>query len=646
MKIDYAELLNAEQCEAATAKDGPLLVLAAAGTGKTRTLVYRVAYLMERGVDPENILLLTFTNRAASEMLERAREISGGSVGNLWSGTFHHICNRFLRRFSHKLGYKPWFRILDQDDSRALIDSCIKECVKDVKEFPKKDVVGGWISSAANSETEIEEIIEEAPALPLDLRGEALEVVTLYVKRKREMDVMDFDDLLVNGLRLLTECADVRTLYQQQFKHVLVDEYQDTNRLQAKIVDILAAGYKNVMAVGDDFQCIYSWRGADFKNIMNFPDRWPGCTIVKLEQNYRSVPEILSVANESIKGNPEQFQKTLRPTRAPKNKPQVYFLRDGDEQARGVLSMIRRYQEDGYKLSDMVVLYRAHFHSIELQLTLGRNGIPYSITSGISVFEQAHIKDVLALLQLITNHRDFIAFTRLICLLSGVGKKTSERLWAKLGHSFELGDAAQRATLLKNLRPAALREWGKVDAFLSDIYGRGVAEVAREVIDGFCEAFYTDYLNLTYDNADKREEDIEELTVQIASSPKLEDFLQEVALLTNVDHQFDKDARSNADKIHLSTIHQAKGLEWPVVFVVWVVEGMFPSARAIGENEDDREERRLFYVAVTRAQNELVLMSPRMRRLYDGGVMPCDASRFIMEIRPELMRTHHGTPYY
>ncbi|MDD2598248.1 MAG: UvrD-helicase domain-containing protein [Kiritimatiellae bacterium] len=644
--IDYAELLNAEQCEAATAKDGPLLVLAAAGTGKTRTLVYRVAYLMERGVDPENILLLTFTNRAANEMIERARAIAGGNVGALWSGTFHHICNRFLRRFCHKLGYKPWFRILDQDDSRTLIDSCIKECVKDVKEFPKKDVVGGWISEAANSEAEIEEVVEAAAALPVDLRGEAVEVVKLYIQRKREMEVMDFDDLLVNGLRLLTECADVRALYQQQFQHVLVDEYQDTNRLQAKIVDILAAGYKNVMAVGDDFQCIYSWRGADFKNIMNFPNRWPGCAIVKLEQNYRSVPEILSVANESIKGNPDQFQKTLRPTRASKNKPQVFFLRDGNEQAGGVLSMIHRYQDDGYKLRDMVVLYRAHFHSIELQLTLGRNGIPYSITSGISVFEQAHIKDVLALLQLIVNQRDFIAFTRLLCLLSGVGTKTSERLWEKLGHSFQLGDPVQRATLMKNLRPAALRQWAPIDAFLTQIYDQGLAEQGRAAIEGFCDAFYTEYLNLTYENADKRGEDIEELTVQIASAPKLEDFLQEVALLTNVDHQFDKNARSSEDKIHLSTIHQAKGLEWPVVFVIWVVEGMFPSARAIGDCEDDREERRLFYVAVTRAQNELVLMSPRMRRLYDGGVMPCDVSRFIKEIRPELMRTRHGMPYY
>jgi len=644
--IDFKELLNEEQYQAATAGDGPLLVLAAAGTGKTRTLVYRVAYLIEKGVDPENILLLTFTNRAAMEMIERARHLTGGGVGTLWSGTFHHVCNRFLRRFGHRLGYKPWFRILDQDDSRSLIDSCIKECISDVKEFPKKDVISSLISKAANSEVDLEELIEEAGGIPVDMKEDVVDVINLYGHRKREMEVMDFDDLLVNGLHLLTDCPDVRSCYQEQFHHVLVDEYQDTNMLQAEIVDILADGNKNVMAVGDDSQCIYSWRGADFKNIMNFPDRWPGCKMVKLEQNYRSIPEILDVANASIKGNPEQFEKTLRPTRPSRNKPQVYFVRDGDEQSRGVLSMIRRYQEDGYKLKDMVVLYRAHFHSIEMQLTLGRSGIPYSITSGISVFEQAHIKDVLSLLQLIVNKSDFIAFSRLICLMSGVGKKTADRLWNKLGRSFEPGNPEQRELLLKSLRPAALKQWQEIDKFLEFIYAQSISEIGSEVINGFCEAFYTEYLSRTYENADKREDDIEELSIQIMNSSKLEDFLHEVALLTNVDHQFDKDSRDNLDKIHLSTVHQAKGLEWPVVFIVWVAEEMFPSARAIGENEDDREERRLFYVAVTRAQNELVLLSPRMRRLRDGGSFPCTASRFIQEIPAELFRTRHGFGYY
>lgn len=644
--IDFENLLNEEQHAAATAGDGPLLVLAAAGTGKTRTLVYRVAYLIEKGVSPENILLLTFTNRAAMEMIERARQLSGGSVGSLWSGTFHHVCNRFLRRFAHRLDYKPWFRIMDQDDAYSLIDSCIKECVTDKKEFPKKGVVAGWISRAANSEIDVKEVVEEGHGLSDEMQFEAVEVAAMYQQRKREMDVMDFDDLLINGLRLLKECPDVREFYQEQFQHILVDEYQDTNMLQAKIVDILASKNRNVMAVGDDFQCIYSWRGADFRNIMDFPERWPECQIVKLEQNYRSTPQILEVANASIKGNPEQFQKTLRPTRNPRAKPKLFHLRDGDEQAMGVLSMIRRFQEEGYNLRDIVILYRAHFHSIELQMMLGRNGIPYSITSGISVFEQAHIKDTLSLLQLIVNKNDYLAFDRLICLLRGVGKVTAERLWKKLGGRFDLADAAQRTTLLDALRPAARKQWEKIDGFLEEIYEKGTSESAAPVIEGFCEAFYTEYLYRTYENAEKREEDIEELALQIMSSPTVEDFLQEVALLTNIDHQFDRDSRDDADKIHLSTVHQAKGLEWPVVFIVWAAEGMFPSSRAIGENEDDREERRLFYVAVTRAQNELVLLAPRQRRMRDGGVLFCKPSRFVMEVPQELMNVRRGFQYY
>jgi DNA helicase II / ATP-dependent DNA helicase PcrA len=644
--IDFKELLNREQYDAATAGEGPLLVLAAAGSGKTRTLVYRVAYLMKGGVAPDNILLLTFTNRAAREMLERARDLAGGSVGELWSGTFHHVCNRMLRRYAHRLDYNRGFRIIDQDDSYSMIDSCIKECVQDKKEFPKKGVVAGWISRAANSAIDIQDVVAKIVGLSDDMRQEALDVAKLYEKRKLDMGVMDFDDLLVNGLRLLNECGDVRDFYQQQFHHVLVDEYQDTNLLQAQIVDLLGARHRNVMAVGDDFQCIYSWRGADFKNIMDFPERWSDCRIVRLEQNYRSTPQILEVANASIKGNPEQFQKILRPTRKARVKPRLYYLRDGDHQAMSVMSMMRTYQDEGYELRDMVILYRAHFHSIELQMMLGRNGIPYSITSGISVFEQAHIKDVLALLQLIINRNDYISFNRLLGLLNGVGTKTAEKMWRQLGNCCELGDASQRKLLCEKLRPAAREQWIKIESFLTEVYESGQSESAAVVIKRFCDVFYKDYLYLNYENAEKREEDIDELMLQIMKVGKLEDFLQEVALLTNADHQFDRDSRMGEDRVHLSTIHQAKGLEWAVVFIIWTCEGMFPSARAIGENENDREERRLFYVAVTRAKNELNIFVPRQRRMPDGGVFPCQASRFVNEVPAELLNVRHGFSCY
>jgi DNA helicase-2/ATP-dependent DNA helicase PcrA len=643
---DYSKLLNEEQREAATAGEGPLLVLAAAGTGKTRTLVYRVAYLVERGERPDSLLLLTFTNRAAREMLERAKEVAGDAVGNLLSGTFHHVCNRFLRRFGDRLGYPNDFTILDRDDALSLVDHCIKDAVSNRKEFPKKEVMASLIGSAANRACDIEDVLEQTVN---ELRVDPMEIVkvaNLYAERKRAMGAMDFDDLLVNGLRLLVEHEPVRAFYQNRFRHVLVDEYQDTNLLQAKMVDILAAASRNVMAVGDDFQCIYSWRGADFRNIMEFPKRWEGCRIVKLEQNYRSVPEVLEVANACIKGNPEQFQKTLRPTRKPRSKPQVYFVRDGDEQARAVLELIRRYREDGYNLRDMAVLYRAHFHSIELQMMLGRARLPFVITSGIGVFEQAHVKDVVAFLRVCESRSDRMAFGRLLGMLSGVGEGTVEKLWVKLGGQFDTRDERQRRLLAESLKPAARGQWQEIDRLLEEYHRERLSAAGGEAVQRFCDVFYHLYLAKAYDNAEKREEDIRELALQIGRSEGgVAGFLQEVALLTNVDHEYDKMAREHADMLHLSTVHQAKGLEWPVVFVVWASEGMFPSSRSMGESENDAEERRLFYVAVTRAKDELVLCAPEMRRTRDGGVFFCRPSRFIKELPRGLTRERYGARF-
>lgn len=644
---DYLKLLNEEQCAAATAGDGPLLVLAAAGTGKTRTLVYRVSYLVERGETPDSLLLLTFTNRAAREMLERAKEVAGDAVGNLWSGTFHHVCNRFLRRFGDRLGYRNDFAILDRDDSRTLIDQCIKDTVRNKKDFPKKDVVGSLIGEAANRACDIEDVLERVLD---DLKVDPMEIVrvaNLYTERKRAMDAMDFDDLLVNGLRLLTEHEPVRAFYQGKFRHVLVDEYQDTNLLQAKMVDILAAESRNVMAVGDDFQCIYSWRGADFKNIMEFPKRWEGCRIVKLEQNYRSVPEVLEVANACIRGNPQQFQKTLRPTRKARNKPLVCMVRDGEEQALTLLEMIRRYQEDGYRLSDMAVLYRAHFHSIELQIMLGRSRLPFVITSGIGVFEQAHVKDVVAFLRVCEYATDQMAFARLLGMLGGVGEKTVASLWEKLGGRFDTRDEEQRKRLSAALKPSARGQWQEIDRLFGEYHAEQLGRKGGEAIQRFCDVFYHTYLARAYENGDKREEDIRELALQVARSEGgISGFLQEVALLTNIDHEYDKMAREHADMIHLSTVHQAKGLEWPVVFVIWASEGMFPSGRSLGDAEDDAEERRLFYVAVTRAKDELVLCAPEMRRTRDGGVFFCRPSRFIKELPRGLTRERYGSRRY
>ncbi|MCL1920141.1 MAG: ATP-dependent helicase [Kiritimatiellaeota bacterium] len=641
--IDYTKLLNAEQCAAATAGDGPLLVLAAAGTGKTRTLVYRVTYLVEQGLPPDALLLLTFTNRAAREMLERAKEVAGSSVGYLWSGTFHHVCNRILRRHAERLGYRNDFAILDRDDSLSLINACVKDLGFKHKDFPKKEVVAAFIGKAANRAVTVADVLTDYASELLVEPGEIIRVADCYAERKRAESMMDFDDLLVNGLRLLCEHENVRAYYQEKFRHILVDEYQDTNLLQAKMVDILAGHHRNIMVVGDDMQCIYTWRGADFKNIREFPARWPGCRIIKLEQNYRSVPEVLEVANACVRGVPEDFKKQLRATRKPRSKPRVLMLRDGDEQAQSIITLVRRYLDDGYKLSDMAVLYRAHFHSIELQMNLGRTRLPYVITSGVGVFEQAHVKDVLSFLRVCENPRDYMGFTRLMGMLNGIGEKTVEALWTKLGGSFETRSPQVREALSAVLRPAARGQWQGIDRLFAEYHAEGLGAKGAEAIERFLDAFYHTHLYKAYENPEKREEDIHELALQVgAVKGGVAAFLQEVALLTNVDHEYAQMEKNDEPMLHLSTVHQAKGLEWKIVFVIWLAEGMFPSSRSLGEAENDEEERRLFYVAVTRAKDELVLCSPNVRRMRDGGVFFCKPSRFIKEIPGDLVRESYG----
>jgi DNA helicase-2/ATP-dependent DNA helicase PcrA len=640
--IEYHKLLNPEQLAAATAGDGPLLVLAAAGTGKTRTLVYRVAYLVEQGLRPDSLLLLTFTNRAAREMIDRAEEVVGNLTGGIWSGTFHHVCNRFLRRSADRIGFKHDFVILDRDDAGSMVDECVKSLRLKRKEFPKRDVLLGIFSQAANRAAAVSDLIEgafkELDVDPMDI----VRVHQAYEARKHDLGAMDFDDLLVNGLRLLREHEDLCRQYQERFLHILVDEYQDTNLLQAQLVDLLGVGRRNVMVVGDDFQCIYGWRGADFRNIMEFPKRYPGCRIVKLERNYRSVPEILDVANACIAGNPDQFQKTLRPTRPARGKPRAILLRDGDEQAKTVVRLLRRHLEEGFKLRQIAVLYRAHFHSIELQMELARAGIPYTITSGVGVFEQAHVKDVLAFLRVCAHPRDRVAFERLLGMLYGVGPKAIEGYWARLGGVFDSRDARQREALRGMMKPSARADWEIVDRLLAEYHAENLSVNGGEIVNRFFDRFLHAYLQRAYENAEKRADDIQELSVQILQSPDVPAFLSEVALLTNVDHQYARQTRDSDDRLQLSTVHQAKGLEWPVVFVIWVAEGMFPSGRTLGEAGDDAEERRLFYVAVTRAKDELCLCAPEMRRTREGGVFFCKPSRFIKELPKGLLRESYG----
>lgn len=643
-RIDYAAELNAEQQAAVTAPDGPVLVIAAAGTGKTRTLVYRVAYLVEGGHDPNSILLLTFTNRAAHEMLERARGLVGGAVSGLWGGTFHHMANRLLRRHAAAVGYQSDYTILDSDDARRLVRHCSQELKLTDKHFPKPDVLLGLYGLAASTERPVVALAEERFAYSKVEPDDIVAVHDAYEKRKRRLNAMDFDDLLTNGLRLLTDNPDLCERYRQQFGHILVDEYQDTNTVQAHWVDLLTGPGGNVLVVGDDFQSIYSWRGADYRNIISFPERYPNAHVYYLVTNYRSVPEILQMANACIAGNPKQFQKTLQAVRDPYERPNYVELHDGHDQANFIIEEARRLRMEGYRYSEMVVLYRAHYHAMELQMALSRDqSVPYVITSGIRFFEQGHIKDVCALLRLLANPGDELAFQRLCCLWKRLGPKTALRIWNGLGGRCDLRKDATRERVAKGLPAPAREGWNTVEMIAADFDRDELAKDPGEIIHRFLAGFYEDYARETFENADRRLEDLNELMRYTTNFPTLDAFLSEMALQTNLDAEAEIAAQQQDDVLRLSTIHQAKGLEWKVVFLCWVADGMFPAMRAVNESEEGlAEERRLFYVALTRAKDALYLCVPRQRRARDGSPQYLTPSTFLQELAPDLMSRRRG----
>jgi len=636
---DFSKLLNPEQCAAATAGEGPLLVLAAAGTGKTRTLVHRVAYLVENGIPAERILLLTFTNRAAKEMLERARKVVGPDVEGIWSGTFHSICARILRRFGSLIGYDSRFQILDEEDKKKLVGEIIKATVKDPKDFPKKEIVAKMISESVNEQKPVGAIAARWSTKAAGFEPEEIVAIAQkYDARKRELGSMDFDDLLVNALELLKTQNRVREILQDRFLHVLVDEYQDTNGLQAEFTDIIAAKHRNIMAVGDDFQCIYTWRGARIENIMDFPSRWQGCRTVKLERNYRSLAGILDVANSVMKDAHGQFDKTLRPVRTSGgDKPTLCTVYDGKAQAQEIVRLVADARSRGYRYSDMAVLYRSHFQSVDVQMALTRLKVPFRITSGVGIFEQIHVKDVLAYLRLLVNPKDELSFLRFATLLPGIGDAGAKKYWERLGRSFSPLAKTDRDSLASMFGAKAKVVWPAIDRCLENAPARLAANAAGELVEDFAKFFYADYASSEWEaqEAADRLNDVHELAAQIADAAGgLEGFLADVALLTNLD------ARRNdpsTDKMTLSTIHQAKGMEWPIVFVPWCTEGLFPSSKAVEEGRID-EERRLFYVVVTRAKDELTLFSPKVRKMADGGMFPVDNSCFVREIPPALLQ--------
>jgi len=655
--VDYAAELNEQQLAAVTAPPGPILVIAGAGSGKTRTLTYRVAYLLENGIDPRNILLLTFTNKAAREMLGRVANLLPVDASGLWGGTFHSVGNRILRRHGGALGYSSGFTIIDREDQKDLIDTVVASAGIDPKEirFPKGDVLAEIFSFVVNTEKPLEELLAEKFPYFLPLLDKIQDVHERYEKKKKATNSVDFDDLLQKTLSMFQQHERIAEVYRRQFQFILVDEYQDTNKIQADLVDLLARDQRNVMVVGDDAQSIYSWRGANFQNILEFPKRYPDAQVFKIEMNYRSVPEILEAANAAIAANVQQFRKHLSATRESKAlKPALVALNNGAEQAQFVAQRILELRDENVDLNDIAVLYRAHYHAVELQLELSRRGVPYQITSGIRFFEQAHIKDVTSFIRFVANPRDEVAFNRMVKLLPGIGNRTAENLWREWeklivaagvdhGSENESPPAGVNAPgyserlLAMNVLAKSKKMWTQLAHTLDEIAPGGQPNPPSEMITSIVEAIYDDYAKVNFTNYELRREDLDQLAVFARQFKDVHEFLAQLALISNVDAEATPTQGADKEAVNLSTVHQAKGLEFHTVFVIWLTDGMFPSSRSLNTRDALEEERRLFYVAITRARDELYLTYPQMRLSGGYGDVFQRPSRFLQEIPNELL---------
>ncbi len=655
----YREELNEEQFRVVTAKPGAALVVAGAGTGKTRTITYRVAYLIEQGVSPQRILLATFTNRAAREMLRRVEQLTGSqNVHKIWGGTFHRIANLILRRHAVSIGYANNYSILDAEDAKDLINVAIDETRVDTKSkrFPKAEVIQDIISFANNTDQPIADVIIRKYPYFEPLSGQIRLIDMHFQESKRQRNVMDYDDLLLNWKRLLLERPEIAEVYAEQFQHILVDEYQDTNKLQAELIDLMAVKHRNVMIVGDDAQSIFAWRGAEFTNIYEFPKRYPDAATYKLETNYRSTPEILGLANTSIAHNRRQFPKMLKAVKKSRGfAPALIPCSDVEQQSAFIASRILELRDEGTSLEDIAVLYRSHYHCLELQLELTRRNIPYRVQSGVRFFEQAHIKDVISYLKIIVNPRDELAWKRVLKLIPGVGPATASKIYANFRFGNTDHDADQesvaisdRQSLTANLvappRLQAKPQWQDFVSLFEKLVSDENRDRPAKQIELILTSGYEQYLTETFENAEMRAEDIRQLALYSSRYESTEAFLSELALLST--ERFKEPTPISAEDVveggepdellTLSSVHQAKGAEWKVVFMIWTAEGKFPSPRSLREIDSEEEERRLWYVALTRAKEELYLTYPLMIVDYNRQTVLQKPSRFIHECPPVM----------
>lgn len=605
--IDYKEELNPSQYEAAVSHKGPLLVLAGAGSGKTRTLVFRVARMVEEGIDPASILLLTFTRRAAEEMLQRVEALLGSRCDRVTGGTFHSFANTILRRYAQLLGFANAFTILDRSDSEDVINLIRSRMGLDKKErrFPRKQTILEILSLAANKTCGVAAVLDEQFPHLFDELDELGQIADYYRDYKRERSLLDYDDLLSYLRELLRGHPELAERLSRTFHYIMVDEYQDTNRLQADIVRLLAHSHDNVMAVGDDAQSIYSFRGATVRNIFEFPDLFPGTKVIKLEENYRSTQPILDLSNEIILQAKESYTKNLFTRREAGIRPVLVEADSERYQSRFVGQKILELHESGVPLPEIAVLFRSSFHSFDLEIELGRRNLQFVKRGGFKFIETTHIKDVLAHLRIIANPQDAVSWYRVLLLLDGVGAKSSEKI---LAHVLDAPDPLQGL--------AGYRGRGAVNTAL-----KSLAEALQQARDeGLKPAEQLEVIVRYYgpilkhrhrDDYPKRQKDLEHFTIITERYRSLDRMLSDMALeppTSSVDNVLATDGEDEG-LLTLSTIHSAKGLEWNSVFIIWAVEGRFPSLY----NKDDdelEEERRLMYVAATRAKENLFITYP------------------------------------
>ncbi len=636
-KEEIIQGLNNRQKEAVLATEGPCLVIAGAGSGKTKVLTHKIAYLIANGVKPWNILAITFTKKAANEMKERIEKLIGDDAKDVWMGTFHSICVRILRRYIDRIGYKSDFVIFDTSDQRTLVKECLKALKVDDKMFTDRAV----LSEISNGKNEMLEPKAYSVKYAGDFRKEKIaEIYELYQSKLRENNAIDFDDIINFTIKILTENPDVLEYYTEKFKYVLVDEYQDTNKAQFTLVSLFASRYGNITAVGDNDQGIYSFRGADITNILNFERDFPGTKIIKLEQNYRCTGNILKTANAVIKHNENKYDKKLWTENEEGHIPCIYCGEDEYDEARYIVEQINHLKtEEYYKYSDFTVLYRMNAQSRAIEDILMREQVPYKVIGGLKFYERKEIKDIIAYLRLIHNTADNLSLRRIINEPKrGIGKTSLDKIQEisdKTGVSmYEIIKNAQEYEL--NRVYLSSRDFiNQIEELRNKKDELKISDLIKETLKS---TGYTKALELENSvEAETRIENLEEfLTVAIefeeqSADNTLAEFLENITLSSDIDNLEDQE-----DSVTLMTLHSAKGLEFPVVFLVGMEEGIFPGYKSIGEPKELEEERRLFYVGITRAKQYLYLTCAKHRTIF-GSTSYNQVSRFVKEIPEELL---------